>query len=203
MRFAISRYNIMIIIALMLLISGCTGTKIIVKPDPSSIKPSTEKNCGVVAVKEAGENFVYSGDVQLFAKELEKSGLYDKVYYPARHDDKVDLILDTKFIGKLTHDKVVGFTQSIIIGLSLFILEPVFWYDYYLDFNGKVAIVVNDNVVDTIESNTHTQMSVKWLSLMSIDNVAVQALKASSESMFKQIINELNVYCRKHPGPAK
>jgi len=183
-----------------LLSAGCTGTSINVNPDPEALKPFLAKKCGAVGVKETPAEHVYPPAGNLvagFAASLEKSGLAENVYYPTRPDDKVDLILDAKF--DIVFDPNMGgnLTKSFFTGLTLFILEPAFWYNYNYALSGKVDLLEGKKVVKTILANSEAEMSMKFLSLAETQKLEGETLIKAKESLYRQLFAQISSYCNK------
>jgi hypothetical protein len=177
---------------------GCTGTQMIVKPDPNTIQISVQKKCGSVAVKETTPDRVYPPAGNLipgFANELERSGLFETVYYPTRPDDKVDIALDSKFNVKFQPNMGGNMTKAFFTGLTLFILEPIFWYDYDYALDAKVDIYSGKSIVKTIDAGTTAEINLKFLSLGQIVNLEGETLKNAKLSIYKQLLIKINDYC--------
>lgn len=180
-------------------ISGCTGTAITVTPPPDSLKSNYTGKCGAVAVKEFPTPRVYPPAGNLvpgFANALERSGLATQVYYPARPDDKVDLVLDARFDVNFDANMGANMTKGFFIGLTLFLLEPVIWHDFDYQLEGQVSLLKDKQKVRTINSKTTANMSMKWLSLGEAAKLEGETLSQSKESLYRQLLNDLDSYCR-------
>ncbi len=187
-------------LALAVAFGGCTGTRMNVKPDPASVPTPVSKKCGRVAVKEATPDRVYGPAGNLvpeFAKELERSALFEEVYYPTRPDDQVDLTLDAKFNARFNPNNGSNFTKSFLTGLTLFLLEPVFWFDYYYDLDGVVDIYREKAIVKTINAGATAEMGMKFFSFGEAVNLERDTLTKAKLSMYKQMIKQLDDYCGK------
>ena len=192
--------RLLVVVAGFLFCSGCTGTSMNVNPDPESIKLSVIKKCGAVAIKESPADHVYAPAGNLvpgFATALEKSGLSDNVYYPTRPDDKVDVILDTKFDVVFDANMGGNLTKSFFTGFTLFLLEPVFWFNYDYSLRGKVDILEGKNRVKTVQANSEGEMAMKFLSLSEVQKLEGETLKRAKESVYKQLLSEISNYCNK------
>ena len=190
---------VMFVVVMSALISGCTGSEVNVKPDPASLQVTITKKCGNVAVKETPTDRVYPPAGNLvpgFAIALEKSGLFDKVYYPSRPDDKVDLTLDSKFDVLFDANTGSNMTKSFFTGLTLFLLEPVFWYNMDYNLNGQVEIKKENAKTTTIQAATEAGMSMKFLSLSDAQKLEGETLAKSKDSLYKQLLMELDKYCK-------
>lgn len=191
--------NIVILIALAFGLTACTGTEITVRPDSTTIDSNFRSNCGSIAIKESQATQVYPAAGPLvsdFAKAVDRSGIANKVYYPTRPDDKTDITLDAKFEVTADHNMGAGFAKSIFTGLTLFILEPVFWYNHDYSIAGQVDIIKDNKIVQTINQKADAEMSLKWLSLGSTPNLELETLMKLKSVAYKQILTELNLFCK-------
>lgn len=182
------------------LIAGCTGTNMTVNPAPDTSQMTVVKGCGAVAIKETPAEHVYPPAGNLvpgFAAALEKSGLAAKVYYPARPDDKVDLTLDARFDVLFDANMGSNLTKSFFTGLTLFILEPVFWFNYNYDLKGNVTVVRGSARVQTLEAASDAEMSMKFLSLGEAQQLEGNTLNKAKDSLFRQLLIQLNKECGK------
>jgi len=182
------------------ILGGCTGTNMSVTPEPSSINVVVTKKCGALAVKEVSTDRVYPPAGNLvpgFATALEKSGLSDTVYYPSRPDDKVTVTLESKFDVKFDPNNGSNLTKSFFTGLTLFLLEPVFWFDYYYTLNGTVDIMEGKTKIRTLQASSAGEISMKFLSLSEIQNLEGQALAMAKDSLYRQLARDLSGYCNR------
>jgi len=185
---------------LVFFIAGCTGTSMTVNPSPDTLQMTVAKGCGAVAIKETPAEHVYPPAGSLvpgFATALEKSGLAAKVYYPSRPDDKVDLTLDARFDVLFDANMGSNMTKSFFTGLTLFILEPVFWFDYNYNLKGSVTIVRDNARVQTLEAASDAEMSMKFLSLGEVQQLEGNTLAKAKESLYRQLLIGLNKHCSK------
>jgi hypothetical protein len=185
---------------LSILLSACTGTTTAVTPDPATLTTTVSKKCGIVAVKEVPSIKVYPPAGNLvagFADALERSGIAEKVYYPSRNDDKFDLALDSRF--DVTFDANTGgnMTKSFFTGLTLFLLEPVFWFNFNYEMTGEIDIIRAAQKVDSIKANSEGEMSMKFLSLGEAQTLEGSTLAMLKESLFRQLILKLETACAK------
>lgn len=191
--------QVLVLTVMTFLTFGCTGTKVTVTPDPSMIQTAVVvKKCGAVAVKETTSDHVYppAGNmVPGFAKDLENSGLFDTVYYPSRSDDKVEVTVDAKFDVIFNPNMGPNLVKSFITGLFLFLPEPLLWYDYDYNLNGKVDVYAGKTIAKTVEAQTTGEVKLKFLSLSEAVNKESETLAKSKSSINKQLINKLADYC--------
>jgi hypothetical protein len=182
------------------LLSACTGTTTQVTPDPDTLTTTVSKKCGIVVVKEVPSIKVYPPAGNLvagFANALERSGIAEKIYYPSRNDDKFDLALDSRF--DVTFDANTGgnMTKSFFTGLTLFLLEPVFWFNFNYEMTGEIDIIRATQKVDSIKANSEGEMSMKFLSLGEAQTLEGSTLAMLKESLFRQLILKLETACAK------
>lgn len=181
-------------------LTGCTGTQIMVNPEPSALELKGTGKCGNVAVKEMTPDKTYPPAGNLtpgFAGELERSGLFANVYYPSRPDDKVDLVIDTKF--NIIFDPNMGsnMTKSFLTGLTLFLLEPAFWYDYDYTFDGKADLYEGKELKKSYEAQTAAEMQMKFLSLGEAVTLESDTLTKAKASIYSQLVSKVGDYCAK------
>jgi hypothetical protein len=189
---------VVVVLASTVLFYGCTGTRMLVTPDPNTLQVSVQKKCGSAIIKETYPERIYPPAGSLvpgFARELEKSGLFEPVYYPSRADDKSDTILDSRFDVQFRPTIVGNMAKSIAIGLTLFVLEPVFWYDFDYDLKAEIAIYKGKSLVKTINVQTKAEFDLKWLSLGRGWVLEAEILKKAKVSLYKQLLIKLNDYC--------
>ncbi len=183
-----------------LICAGCTGTNLSVHPDPAYLPMNVTKRCGAVAVKETPADHVYPPAGNLvpgFAIALKKSGLAEKVFYPARPDDQVDLTLDAKFDVLFDANAGANLTKSFFVGLTLFLLEPALWYDFDYNLTGKVEVLRGNAQPQTLQAASDAEISMKLLSLGETQKLEGEALPKTKESLYRQLLLKLNDYCTK------
>lgn len=180
-------------------LSACTGTQMMVTPSPESLQTSVSKSCGIAGLKERPADKVYgpAGSlVQGFADFLDRSKLFEKVYYPLRPDDKVDLTLESKFDVLFNPNMGENMVKSFAVGITLFLLEPAFWYDYNYTLSGEVDIYKGGTKASAAKATTNASMSMKFLSLGEAVKLESQTLQKGKESLYKQIFIEVDKYCQ-------
>jgi len=100
-----TKSSMLILIFLVLVITGCSGAKFVIQPEPDKITPPTTRGCGKIAVSEINSDvsnkIIPSSLVIEFAKHLENTGLFDAVYCPIRDNDRFDISLEAKRQGYL------------------------------------------------------------------------------------------------------
>jgi hypothetical protein len=183
----------------LLALYGCTGTRIIVQPEPEAIKPPTTKGCGKIAVAEinadGSTSKVPSGLVLEFAKHLDQSGLFDDVYCPTRDIDKFDMLLRAKFDAKMETNRGANHLRSAVVGLSLFLFEPFVWYELNLDLTGHVDVQSDGQTVATFDSKTKADLQQKFFST---GDAAFQkdVWPISVKTMFALLTRDIEAYCK-------
>ncbi len=186
-------------VAAVMLLSGCTGTQIHVNPDPASMQlPPATRKCGTVAVRELTPTRIYApagNPTADFARELVQSGMFDTVYYPSRADDKADITLEGKFDVGFEPHMGANMAKSFVVGFSLFLLEPVFWYDYGYDLQGRVDIYGEKQLIRSVDATSHGEMSMKFLSLAEVTDLEQETLDAAKRSLYRQLLVKIGDYC--------
>jgi hypothetical protein len=75
--------------------------------------------------------------------------------------------------------------------LTLFIIEPLFWYDFDYTLSGTVDVVKNGKVIKQLSAVTDATLSVKWLSLGKVASLEGETLAQAKKSLFQQLINDV------------
>lgn len=174
---------------------GCTGTNIKISPDLYELKSTYMEPYGVIGLEEISSNNIYSPAGNMtgeFSSEIKQSGFTKALYYPLRTGDKVEITLKSKFEVVKDNNKGLLFIKSVLIGLSLFILEPVFWYhtDYVL--NGDVIVFKDGKKLLSVKAKTDAVMSLKWLSLGEEDTLEQETLSKAKKSLFRQLLQSIH-----------
>ncbi len=182
---------------------GCTGTSIVIQPEPDTITAPTTKGCGRVAireVKEDGSTSTIPGEVVLeFAKYLEQSGLFNEVYCPVRDSDEYNVLLHARFNHTIYPKTAVNNVRSVVMGASLFLFEPFIWYEFSFEVAGKVDVKKEGTTVASFNSNARADLYYKFLSPVS-GVLVKEVLPASYKASFAQLTRELETYCKNSTG---
>lgn len=183
--------SVMVLAALFL--TGCTGTRMAISPPLSGETRPMAQKYNAVAVREIPADLVYppaGHPAQDFAREVELSGIARNVYYPARPDDKVDAVFEVKV--DVTMDPHMGslMVKSFLTGLTLFLLEPAFWYDFDYVFDGTVDVVQQGRRTP-VHAKATGSIAMKWLSLGQAQKLEADAIRQTKKSLFRQLIAEI------------
>jgi hypothetical protein len=178
-----------------LLAAACTGTSVVVRPDPNTLPASTSKRFSSVGIKDVPPARVYppaGNPVAGFALAVERSGVAEKVFYPPRPDDQTDATLDTKI--DVTFDPHTGasFAKAFFTGFTLFLLEPIFWYDFDYVLSGNVEVIRPSGSRLTLNAAAAATMSAKWLSLSQVQNLEGETLTKAKDSLYRQLLGQLS-----------
>lgn len=179
-------------------LSGCTGTRLQVTPEAPAV-PKPAQSCGTVAVRELTPDRVYppAGNLTAgFARELVQSGMFEAVYYPSRADDKADLVVEGKFDVVFEPNVGANMARSFAVGLTLFLLEPVFWYEYGYDLKGRVDLYRGPQLARTAGAASRGEMAMKFLSLADVVSLEQETLDAAARSLYRQLLDDIGEYCR-------
>ncbi|MBI4232382.1 hypothetical protein HY605_04065 [Candidatus Peregrinibacteria bacterium] len=185
--------SINVLLCVCITLSGCTGARMSVDPSPDLLQKEFPQKFASVSVKEMTPTKVYPPAgwlTQDFAREIESSGFSYNVYFPSRPDDKSDAVLETTFDVSMDPHMWKLLVKSFFIGLTFFILEPVFWYDFDYSFNGKVDVVQGDSRLP-VEARTKASISMKWLSLGQAHQIESDAMRDSKQSLFRQLLDKI------------
>jgi hypothetical protein len=188
------KLNLLVISITSLLIIGCTGTEIKIRPEYSLLPQSVAEPYASIGVKDVSSNstLAQAGNMtEAFSNEIRKSRIAKEVYYPARADDKAEVVLESQFNVALDHHSGPAFAKAFLTGFTFFILEPLFWYDYDYTFSGTVDVVKNGKVIKQLSAVTDATMSMKWLSLGKVASLESETLDKAKKSLFHQLMNDL------------
>lgn len=177
----------------LLLVTGCTGTRLTIVPPFSGDPQPVPQRYAAVGVREIQADLVYAPaghPAQDFAREVELSGIAKTVYYPTRPDDKVDAVFEVKV--NVSMDPHMGslMVKSFVTGLTLFLLEPAFWYNFDYTFDGTVDIVAQGRRTP-VHATTTGAIGMKWLSLGQAQKLEADVIRESKRSLFRQLIGEI------------
>lgn len=129
------------------------------------------------------------GLAESFGKELLETKFAKSVYYSRHTESPVDMYLSTRF--KVSESPNVGsaITKAIFTGLTFFILEPAFWYDFDYTLEGDVDVTNNDGKhIKHSTGKVDATVSTKFLSLGELPNLRVSALSQAKKVLFSQLI---------------
>jgi hypothetical protein len=175
---------------------GCTGTEINVKPEVQSIAGNAVSELGKVGVVKNSGDFNYPPAGNLtddFVSDLQRRRIAKDVYFPLRPDDKVDLVLDTKFNVRADTHSGSTFAKSFFTGFTFFLIEPIIWYDIDYKLDGSIGLLKDGKLVKTINAQTDATISMKWLSLGSAGQLEAEALLKAKKSLYEQLIRDISV----------
>jgi hypothetical protein len=183
-----------LITLLSLALVGCTGTQVVVKPDPVTMQAATQKHDVVGLRGKASDIVSYAGAGNMtdgFGAALEDVGFAKKVLYPMRSDEKVDLALDSQFTAKVDTHSGANFAKSFFTGFTLFLLEPVIWYDFDYVLEGRVMVSKNGEKIQDVTARSDATVSTKWLSLGDAQRLETEALAKAKKSLYLQLMREI------------
>jgi hypothetical protein len=188
------KLNLFIISIASLLIIGCTGTEIKIRPENTLYTQAAVEPYVSVGVKDISSSptLPQAGNMtEAFSNEIKKSKFAKEVYYPARPDDKAEIVLESQFNVALDPHSGSAFAKSFFTGLTLFIIEPLFWYDFDYKFSGTVDVLKNGKVIKQVSAVTDATLSVKWLSLGSVTTLEGEALAKAKKTLFQQLLYDI------------
>jgi hypothetical protein len=189
------KLNLLIIAVAALLMIGCTGTEIKIRPENALIAQNVMgpyTSIGVKDVSSGTSSLPQAGNMtEAFSNELRKSGITKEVYYPLRPDDKADVVLESQFNVTLDPHSGSQFAKSFFTGFTFFILEPLFWYDFDYTFSGTVDVVKNGKVIKQLNAVTDATLSFKLLSSGIVPSLESETLAKAKKSLFQQLISDI------------
>ena len=188
------KLNLLIISIAAILIIGCTGTEIKIRPENALIAQNVIEPYASIGVKDLSSNTTLpqAGNMtEAFSTEMRKARIAKEIYYPSRPDDKADIVLESQFNVALDPHGGSAFAKAFFTGFTFFILEPLFWYDYDYTLSGTVDVVKNGKVIKQLSAVTDATLSVKWLSLGKVASLEGETLAQAKKSLFQQLINDV------------
>lgn len=179
-----------------LVLTGCTGIETKVTPDAPSTQRIYNNPIKAIGVRQHdSKNIAVAGDMSAdFVHSLTSNRMADDVFYPSRSTDKTDLNIEVTF--ESTYDDHAGALagKSFLIGFLVFLPEPFIWYDFDYSFSGKIDIIKDKRVIDTIDAKTDANISVKWLSLGELEKTQKEVIDRAKKSLFSQLQDKLYSY---------
>lgn len=178
----------------MLLLASCTGTKIVVQPPVDSVPATFSNEFAAVGVRELTSDHVYGSAgnvVQGFANELRTTGLVSETYFPARPDDPVDVTLDTRIDVTVNQNTGSAMVKAFFTGLTMFLLEPAFWYHIDYKLVGHVDVLHGNRKLGELDADSDARMSMKFLSLSEQQTLEGKALSEAKKSLYRQLLDDL------------
>lgn len=174
---------------------GCTGTEMVVKPDPNTQSTTVSKRFQSVGVKPKQSDFPsYPGAGNIadgFANIIDESGFSKQVYYPLRPDDKPEIILDSQFSARADTHGGANFAKAFFTGFTLFLLEPVIWFNYDYILEANVGVLKNGERIQTVNARSDVTLSAKWLSLSDLQRMEPEALTKAKRALYFQILRDI------------
>lgn len=175
---------------------GCTGTDMVVKPDPNTQSTTVNKRFQSVGVKPKPSEFPsYPGAGNIadgFANTIQESGFSKQVFYPQRPDDKPDIVFDSQFSARADTHGGANFAKAFFTGFTLFLLEPVIWFNYDYVLEANVGVLKNGERIQTINARSDVTLSAKWLSLSELQRMEPEALSKAKRALYFQILRDVH-----------
>ena len=188
------KLNLLIISIAAILIIGCTGTEIKIRPENALIAQNVIEPYKSIGVKDVSVNttLAQAGNMtEAFSSEIRKAKVAKEVYYPVRPDDKAEIVLESQFNVALDPHSGSQFAKAFFTGFTFFILEPLFWYDYDYTLSGTVDVVKNGKVIKQLSAVTDATLSFKMLSSGIVPSLEAETLAKAKKSLFQQLINDV------------
>ena len=184
------------VLLLSLLTIGCTGTQTTIKPDPLTLSTQSPKKFESVGLKARTSEYpplAPAGNLtDGFASTLEETGFAKKLYYPLRGEDKPEILLEPQFSARADLHSGANFAKAFFTGFTLFLLEPVIWFDYDYTVEGNVIVSRNGERLQTINARSDATISAKWLSLSEISRLEAEALMKAKRSLYLQLMHDIH-----------
>lgn len=186
------RTNLGLSVIVILMITGCTGTQVKLSHEP--ITQTFNQSYTSVGVRDvpAVKTLPLAGNLtEAFSNEIRTSGFSKEVYYPFRPDDKVDIVLDSQFSVEADTHSGSMFAKAFFTGFTLFLLEPVFWYDIDYKLAGNINVLKDGKLLKQATATTDATISAKWLSLSKLGALEAEALVKAKKSLFQQLMHAI------------
>jgi len=81
------------------------------------------------------------------------------------------------------------FAKGFFTGFTLFIFEPLIWYDFDYTLAGNVDVIKDGKIIKRVNAKTDATVSVKWLSLSDLAKLQDETLIKAKKSLFQQLIH--------------
>ena len=180
---------------LSLTLIGCTGTQVMIKPDPLTLPANSAQKYSAAGLRVKTSEFPpYAAAGNLtdgFGSMLEDSGFAKKLYYPLRSEDKPDITLESQFSARADLHSGANFAKAFFTGFTLFLLEPVIWFDYDYIVEGNLTVTKNGERMQSINARSDATISAKWLSLSEVQRLEAEALSKAKRSLYLQLIRDI------------
>jgi len=175
---------------------GCTGTEVIVKPDPKSVSLANMtkyQNVGLAQSTNGVVNYAPAGNMaDGMSAAMKNTGFAKNVFYPVRPDDLTDLTLDTEFTVRADMHNGSNFTKSFFTGFTLFLLEPAMWFNYDYTLEGKAIVSKNGKRLGESTGRADASISMKFLSLGDAKKLEEEALSKAKMSLYEQMLRDIH-----------
>jgi hypothetical protein len=185
----------LLLILVPLFLVGCTGTQIKVKPEPMAVSTTNMPKYDIVglqALSSETPSYGPSGNLtEGFASAMKEHGFAKQVAYPMRPDEKVDIAVDTQFNIKPDLHSGANAAKGFFTGLTLFLIEPVVWFDQDYVLEGKAVVTKNGQRLKDVTARTDANISTKWLSLGDIPSLEAEALSKAKKSLYLQLMKDI------------
>ena len=174
---------------------GCTGTQVTVKPDPMTVSTANLPRHDKVGLRAEGSqssSYGPSGNMtEGFSQAIRETGFAKEVAYPLRSDENVNLAIDTQFTIKPDLHSGANFAKGFFVGLTLFLIEPIVWFDQDYVLEGSAFVTKNGQRSPAVTARTDATISSKWLSLGQLPTLEVEAITKAKKSLYLQLMREI------------
>ena len=189
------KHKFLALIFISLSMVGCTGTQVTVKPDPMTISTANLPRHDKVGLRSEGSmssSYGPSGNLtEGFSNSMRETGFAREVAYPMRPDENVNLALDTQFTIKPNLHSGANFAKGFFVGLTLFLIEPIVWFDQDYELEGSAVVTKNGQRSPAVTARADANISSKWLSLGDLPSLEVEALTKAKKSLYLQLMREI------------
>ena len=101
------------------------------------------------------------------------------------------LALDAQFNIKPDLHAGANAAKGFFTGFTLFLIEPVVWFDQDYILEGKAVVTKNGQRVKDVTARTDANISTKWLSLAELPTLEAEALNKAKKSLYLQLMRDI------------
>lgn len=184
--------KLLLLITIFLLV-GCQGYKSTTIPTYSNNIPRFNSPIKTVGIEY--NKVEYSGSAWTFARVkpevlsevLLKSDFTKTVISPIKEMDEVDLFLEVSISSEADAYIISGLIKSFAIGYTLFLAEPILWFDQDFTLKGKVKIWQNMKLLGEVTATASLKEEFKMYDMY----LKMEQMKEGQEYLNTVLAKEL------------
>lgn len=186
MRFCVS----LLVTVIFVLIQGCTGTAYL----PAQGPPSGSLIRTSPLFERAAVYFSTETDpvaIDVFTQALISRRIAQHVMQVS--NDKVTdrplLLVDLRL--SLDHHPTARMIKNYFLGFTLFLLEPILWYDIDYSVQGSLRVLDTKGLLGPFDAQAHSTTRARWLSLGELSNLNANAQRETLTHAADQLIGQI------------